>query len=435
MAQQILCTNTFTTAKWIVSATASDGTHTTIATALTSASSGDTIAIRPGTYTENLTLKAGITITSLGPSGSVTIVGKMVGTFNGTVIFNNITFQTNSDNIAAISGAANSVNLVFNTCGFNCTTSTGLVYTTTGASASATFFNCTGDLSTTGIALFTGSAAGNDFIFNNSKFTNTGNSTTANTCGSSIFRSQYTTFQNPINPTAMTTFKMIHSEIDCGAINTAAITTATSGTHLLKHCNFLSGTASALSIATSTTANLDLCDVNSSNTNAITGAGTINYAGITFSGSSTTINTTTQTTVGTLQGSKNTAPAAGFLGERISSYAANQSAGISNSQSNVTSISLTAGIWDLSFGGLMVLTGAATLAAFGISATSATITGNNGDQVNYLAFVGTAWQIPISLSGFRVILTTTTTYYLVQTATFSTGTAAGYGRITALRVG
>ena len=52
--------NKFGVAKWIVDSTASLGTHTTIAAALTSASSGDTIFIRPGTFTENLTLKAGV---------------------------------------------------------------------------------------------------------------------------------------------------------------------------------------------------------------------------------------------------------------------------------------------------------------------------------------------------------------------------------------
>ena len=41
----------YTPANWIVDATANKGTHQTIATATASASAGDTIFIREGTYT------------------------------------------------------------------------------------------------------------------------------------------------------------------------------------------------------------------------------------------------------------------------------------------------------------------------------------------------------------------------------------------------
>src|ERR1043166_1875682 len=109
MAQQIVSTNTFTTAKWIVSATASDGTHTTIATALTSASSGDTIFIRPGTYTENLTLKAGVNIAAFicdGYTPNVTISGTLTLTTAGTVSISGIRLQTNSAAVLAVTGSA-----------------------------------------------------------------------------------------------------------------------------------------------------------------------------------------------------------------------------------------------------------------------------------------------------------------------------------------
>jgi len=57
--------NNYGTAKLIVDATAGSGNYTTIAAALAAASSGQTIFIRPGTYTENLTLVAGVNLTSL----------------------------------------------------------------------------------------------------------------------------------------------------------------------------------------------------------------------------------------------------------------------------------------------------------------------------------------------------------------------------------
>jgi hypothetical protein len=55
-----------------------------------------------------------------------------------------------------------------------------------------------------------------------------------------------------------------------------------------------SGTSSAISIGSGTNVGARQCVINSSNTNAITGAGTLSYSGLSFSGSSSTINVTTQ---------------------------------------------------------------------------------------------------------------------------------------------
>ena len=53
--------NRWATSNFIVAPTIAEGAgYTTIAAALTAASSGNTIFIKPGTYTENLTLKAGV---------------------------------------------------------------------------------------------------------------------------------------------------------------------------------------------------------------------------------------------------------------------------------------------------------------------------------------------------------------------------------------
>jgi pectin methylesterase-like acyl-CoA thioesterase len=91
--------NNFGVAKWIVSSAYSDGcTHTTIASALTSASSGDTIFVRTGTYTENLTLKAGVNICAFEGDGytpTVTIIGKASFSSAGTVCLSGLRLQTN----------------------------------------------------------------------------------------------------------------------------------------------------------------------------------------------------------------------------------------------------------------------------------------------------------------------------------------------------
>jgi len=299
MAQQILPTNTFTTAKWIVSATASDGTHTTIATALTSASSGDTIFIRPGTYTENLTLKAGVNLTAFGSdsssngTGVVIISGTCTFTAAGSVTISGIQLQTNSAALLAVTGSAASI-VNLNNCYLNCTNNTGITFSSSNAAATINIVNCQGDLGTTGIGLYTGSSAGSLFI-RFSKITNTGSSTTASSNSSGNV-----TWQNCISNIAVSTSStgqvtIANSQADTSAINTTTLTTAGTGAATANSAYFASGSASAISVGTGTTLVVGLISVSSSNTNAVTGAGTLVNGGISLVGTSQVVNTTTQT--------------------------------------------------------------------------------------------------------------------------------------------
>ena len=179
MVQQ-LSTNTFGTAKWIVSPTASDGTHTTIASALTSASSGDTIFIRPGTFTENISLKAGVNLcayTCDAQTPNVTILGKCSASFNGTASLSGIQLKTNSDNCLAVTGSSDTVIYLVN-CYINANNNTAVSYSSSGANSRVWFYSCNGNLATTGIAYFASSGAGTVKIFGGS-WENLGGSTTA----------------------------------------------------------------------------------------------------------------------------------------------------------------------------------------------------------------------------------------------------------------
>lgn len=133
----------------------------------------------------------------------------------------------------------------------------------------------------------------------------------------------------------------------------------------------------------------------------------------------------------------NTVPPAGFIGERISSTATAVSMGLSTSVNNITSISLTAGIWDVS----CIATGinstvSANVLEAGISSASATFQGTIGDQIGYYFGTTSVWaQFTVSVPSFRVILSSTTIYYLVASMTFTGGTSTANGRISATRVG
>lgn len=291
MVQQ-LSTNTFGTAKWIVSPTASDGTHTTIAAALTSASSGDTIFIRPGTYAENLTLKAGVNLCAYGPSftynknvatiPNVIINGKCTFTAAGNVGIDGICLQTNSDFALAVTGSAASV-VILNKCFLNCTNNTGISFTTSSSSANIQLSYCGGDLGTTGIALFAHSSAG-DIRFLHSSFSNSGTSTTNNTVsGTGNFFPNYSSWGNGTNLSSSGI--MSGSYLDLVMVgNQTAITTSSTSTVTIQQCNIATGTASAISCGSGTTVTLLNCMVNSANASTITGSGTLAYT--TFGGNS-----------------------------------------------------------------------------------------------------------------------------------------------------
>lgn len=431
--------NNYGVAKWIVDPTAGSGTHTTIATAITSASSGDTIFIRPGTYTENITLKAGVDLTafgcdsSLNGTGHVIISGTCTMTTAGSVTIAGIQLQTNSAALLVVSGSVASV-VNLNNCYLNCTNTTGITFSSSSASATINMYKCYADVGTTGITLFSQTSIGILNIYY-CRFTTSGSTLTASTCSAGSVVIFNTASNIAITSSSTGSLAFFYTDTDVAAFNLTAVTAGGSGNHLFVKSCFFSGTASAVSI--SQTVTMLGCCVGSSNTNCITGAGTLNYSDMTFQNTSSTINVTTQTG-GTLQGGKFQAPSAGYLGEQFRSFAGSISL-TSTQAKTVTSINLTAGIWDIS-GVIFYSSGAGTVSTAqqgSISATNNAIGSTYGDDI--VAFVVAAGianlQTTQVIPALRVTLTAAATYYLVAVGTFTVSTLSCAGRISATRVG
>ena len=101
---------------------------------------------------------------------------------------------------------------------------------------------------------------------------------------------------------------------------------------------------------------------------------------------------------------------------------------------NVTSIILTPGIWDVS--GIVMFKGmtTATFQQASINTTSATI-GTVGDNAIQGVFTSTIpGDFGLSIPSYRLSLATSTTVFLVGQGTYSAGTGSLYGRISATRV-
>lgn len=276
---------------------AGKGDFTTIAAATTAASSGDTIFIRPGTYTEDITPKNGVTYVAFNTTAEnagVKIIGKLSVSTATSVSFKNIYFQTNADNIFSITGTSN-VTLNFNNCYFNATNATAFSCTASNGAQQVNFKECNGNLGTTGITwwVFTRGAVS----IRSCNFSNTAVSTTTSTFsnGSDISVTD-SVIQIPITTSNTASCGMLNAVMRLGGgYNLTCLTLNGTGAISIEFCLFESGTSSCISIGAGAAAEIYNTTVESTNTNAITGAGTLMYGALTFPGTSSTMNTTTQT--------------------------------------------------------------------------------------------------------------------------------------------
>lgn len=429
-----LGTDNYGPAKFIVSPNVYEATHTTIQAAITAASAGDTVFIRAKStaYTENLTLSAGVNLCAFACdpyTPNVTILGTLTATFAGTATISGINLQTNSASILSITGSSNTI-INFINCNFSITTAnTGISSITSGTGSIIRLLYCRGDI---GAATNFFSLAHGSIQIEYSFITNSNSSTTRSLIQNDAgvtFQNSY--FQNGITTSETSGFSASNSFFDLAFGD--GITLNGTGNNRLNSCN-LDISSSSLSIGTGATLLLSSCAIRCSNTNAITGAGTLNYSGVAFYGTSSKINTTTQVG-GIAQGGLTQAPSAGFIGEQL--RATGTSVSLSTTvQTNICSISLTAGIWNLT--GVCALIGALTGTGWvlSINSTSATLSGADGDtQVTSPTVSTSNAHTSLVVPPFQVVLTTTTTYYLVAQAVFSVGTATATGRFTATRIG
>jgi|SRR5271156_441833 hypothetical protein len=274
-----------------------NGDFTTIGAALTAAVSGDTIFIRPGTYTENPTLVAGVNLTAFDADAltpNVIINGTCTLTGAGTVSISGISLQTNSAFCLAVTGSSNSiVNLT--SCNINCLNNTGISFTSSGATAGINLTNCTGNIATTGITLFSNSASSGKLSLSFCALNNTGASTTASATSGVETDFNSCSIKFPLSTSSAAKIQATYCNINTSSINTTSITTAGTGVSTLSYCDVIAGSASALSIGSGTVIEIfESSRIESSNTNAITGAGQINYGLIVYTGASSTNNVTTQ---------------------------------------------------------------------------------------------------------------------------------------------
>ena len=435
-----LSTNNYGPAKIIVSTSLANGTHTTLTSAMADSVSGDTIFMR-NSVTENVTLTPGVNIVAYVGSEStptVSIAGKLTMTGSGTCTIAGIRLTTNSDYVIVVSGSAASI-LNLDNCYLNILNSSFIHHTSSSSSSRINVRHSTGNIATTGIATAISTSAGN-ILFQYSVIENSGLSITPSTTSSGRIGISYSSFSSIFSTIGSGAVDCQHSVLDVArlSINATLLTYAGTGGGFHFNTYFASGSQSSISLGSGTIMSITNSTFDCTATNVITGAGTILYSGLAFIGGSSTINVTNKTRAGTLSGSRNTAPTEGMLGEMVHSFVTqgNAISYTSTVAKNITSISLTPGIWNIAGTGIYYSPSASSGTSFvlSISNTSNTTQLGNGDALVQTPVPPTAAEAnTLVVPCRRVLLTSTTTYYLVGKNLFP-GTLIGWGSISATRV-
>lgn len=286
----------YSTAKGLIVDSTGHGDFTTIQAAINAASSGQTIFIRPGSYVENLALKAGVILFSFGTN--VVVTGKCTFSSAGSVVINGLSLVTNSDYLLSVTGSSASVVTLVN-CFLSCSNNTGINFTSSSSSAEILLKNCTTNLGTTGISLFTSTSPG-EISISQCNLNNSGSSTTASSTSSGTVAIFGSSINIMFSTSGTGVFGIQNCQTDVSFINSTFLTTAGTGFSNINFSTISSGTASCISIGSGTTVACYTLNVNSSNAHVLTGAGTLSYAFISFDGSSSGHNVTTETAVPTI---------------------------------------------------------------------------------------------------------------------------------------
>ena len=297
------------TALYIVSSagvgTGTGANYSTITSAIAAAlGTGlkSTIFIMPGStgvYTENFTLPANINLTAFGSdgyrdlaaaTGPVTIVGKITVTDAGTRCISNIRLQTNSDFFLSVTGTAASIVHLQN-CYINCSNNTGIQSTST--LSAIRLVNCGGDIATTGIAYLALSGGGGIEI-DGGVYNNSGSSTTANTWSAGNLTIRNCEFDSLLTSSG-TGAGNIYNVFFNTILGTIITHNGTGSPISVSFCQIGGGTSSSVSVGAGATINIYGSTLNSSNTNVVTGSGTLTASCLTFINTSSVINPTTVT--------------------------------------------------------------------------------------------------------------------------------------------
>ncbi|GEM_PF-4058401 len=294
--------NPMSSTRWIVDPLGTNGTHTTIQSAINSATAGDDILImtNPNHYSENLTLKPGVNLTGFNGdnlTGQVVVNGNLSYNSNGAISLSNISFTIAVANnlLNCLPTGANVSTMTFNNCSFTAggTASYFLINTSSvSAFSSVNFINCNFDLPNANAGYYANSGNG-QISFQNSFLGNSGGSTVYSSCSAGVVNATNTQFSAPLQYSGSGAGTLDGCVLNTSAIPFTALDySATTGAVGCKYCRILTGSANSVIVTSPSVLQFQYCDIYNTGTYAITGNGIVEYAPIAFTNTTFALNTT-----------------------------------------------------------------------------------------------------------------------------------------------
>ena len=281
--------NRFGMPTYIVSSVPSEGTHTTLQGALADYSSGDRIGIKAGTYTEDAVLPDGVVIYSLVPlpiSNKPHIIGKL-SCSSGTATISGLRCETNGD--YCIETTSTGV-IEADDCDFVASDHDGINFAGGGASWNRVTLNVNMPTYRAFVKSTTADVRIRTFSGGNG-----GSSTTASTVSNGVMIFEYGGMPHSIATSGSGRVVLNYAQLNCENINSVCLTTVGTGTNRVLNSQLSSGTAACISIGSGTTVEISGTEIDSTNSNPITGAGTVIYGSYIASDTGQGENVTTRT--------------------------------------------------------------------------------------------------------------------------------------------
>ena len=293
---------------YVVSKTAGYGNYTTISSAIIAATTAGVpadIIVMPGVYTEDFDMAADVNITGWGCDGlanstsntlnNVIIVGLVRAIYAGNATISNVTIQSNGSGcIAALSNFT--CNLAIKNCQINAIDTFAI--DVQGANVIVDVYNTNTycQNATTNIAVVQGKV--NSYYCNFYSDHSALSTNSVDACVGGTLNYNYCTSSCNILSTAVVGGTLVANYSSWTVTGTAGavVNLQTSSPNSFNFCTINAGSNVAINVISPRVLNLLYCAINSTNTNTITGSGTINYAGVTFGGTSN-ITVTTQNPV------------------------------------------------------------------------------------------------------------------------------------------
>ena len=275
-----LSSNNYGPNKFIVATSAANGTHTTLAGAISDSTAGDTIIMRDS-VTEDVTLKAGVNIYADGGSGNayaVSITGNCTATAAGIFTIVGVKLNTNGASLLTVSGSA-ATQVILERCYLNIGGSkTGITFSSSSSSSTVVVTNCTGNYAGSGAILYNCTSAGQIEILQ-TEISNSSLSTAAATSSAGVTTWRRSRIDAQVQTTSTATLQIEFSDIWTNALNITALVNNGTGVSSVLKSRFDSGTATCVTCGSG--ASITLADVVLGTTNGTrtSGSGTITIIG------------------------------------------------------------------------------------------------------------------------------------------------------------